>query len=401
MGRRSVLMTACVLAATVLAGQPAGAAAGSGYLNPWALQSEDKGANQAPVPHERALADAKNFNVLIAHVIAYKDSLAEMRAANPNLKVYAYMNGTFAQSFEPPPTYPDSSYARNIDGDYAIKYGNHLYMMNPRDPTWIESRVQVCETKLRDSGYDGCFLDLLGVAPVNGTFIKPAPVNPATRQPWTQADWLAATTDLGSIVRERVHADFPGKIVFGNGASTGPLFFQGNAPTKLIVDKLDGGLSEAWLRGSKAPVTKFLSEEHWKKSVDMIVYTEQQSKPMFVMTKMWVPATQAQKDRWRYYTMASFLLGTGGRSAWSYSDDPRAPHTQPLPDVNTALGNPTGPYAKVGGVYQRSFATGRVLVNPTAANVTVGLGRTYYTLDRRPVTSVTVASNTGLVLTTS
>ena len=65
------------------------------------------------------------------------------------------------------------------------------------------------------------------------------------------------------------------------------------------------------------------------------------------------------------------------------------------------LGSPNGAYAKVGGVYQRQFSTGRVLVNPTGATVTVPLGRTYYDPNHHAMTTAKMAPNTGLVLTTS
>ncbi|MGH3600370.1 MAG: hypothetical protein ACRDQH_08850, partial [Pseudonocardiaceae bacterium] len=97
----------------------------------------------------------------------------------------------------------------------------------------------------------------------------------------------------------------------------------------------------------------------------------------------------------------SYLLGTEGRSQFFFSDDPNASSTVPFAWYQTQLGAPQGDFAKLNGVYQRQFVTGKVLVNPTTSPATVDLGGTYYTLARQQVTSVTVAPNTGVILTSS
>jgi hypothetical protein len=51
-----------------------------------------------------------------------------------------------------------------------------------------------------------------------------------------------------------------------------------------------------------------------------------------------------------------------------------------------------------GGVYQRSFTNGRVLVNPSSSTVTVNLGKTMTTPTGTQVSSLTMAPYTGAVL---
>jgi hypothetical protein len=70
------------------------------------------------------------------------------------------------------------------------------------------------------------------------------------------------------------------------------------------------------------------------------------------------------------------------------------------PYWRAAIGTPTGTYTKTGGVYQRAFTAGKVLVNPTNFPVTVQLGGTYRTLDGVTVTALTMKPHTGEVLTT-
>src|SRR3954451_1470617 len=65
----------------------------------------------------------------------------------------------------------------------------------------------------------------------------------------------------------------------------------------------------------------------------------------------------------------------------------------------TSSGQPQAAYSDTGGVYQRTFAAGKVLVNPGDTSVTVALGGTYTDLDGQTVSSVTMAPHTGQVVT--
>jgi hypothetical protein len=139
----------------------------------------------------------------------------------------------------------------------------------------------------------------------------------------------------------------------------------------------------------------------WKQNVDMIIAVEAEGKPLLTLTKLWVAASAAQLQQWEQYALASFLMGTQGRSAFFFSTGFKVSRTTPCALCQTNVGAPLGAYSKVGGVYQRAFSGGRALVNPTGAVVTVNLGASYYTLSRQVVTSITMKPNTGAVLTTS
>jgi len=63
------------------------------------------------------------------------------------------------------------------------------------------------------------------------------------------------------------------------------------------------------------------------------------------------------------------------------------------------LGAPLGPRTYKGGIFERDFAGGKVLLGePGLAPQTVDLGGAYTTLDGNPVTSATIAGRQGLVL---
>jgi hypothetical protein len=164
---------------------------------------------------------------------------------------------------------------------------------------------------------------------------------------------------------------------------------------------MDGGIAEAWLRGSKTGVNSYPKETAWKQNVDMIVAVEAEGKPLLTLVKLWVTASATQQQAWLQYALASFLMGTQGRSAFFFSSSYKESRTTPCAVCSTNVGSPLAPYAKTGGVYQRSFSNGRALVNPTGATVTVALGGIYYTPSRQAVSSITMKPNTGVVLTKS
>ena len=180
----------CVILSTVSV-RPA-AAAGSGALIPWAPESENPASNQTPVPPAQAMQDAANFNFLTAHVMAYAGQVPAMKQVNPALKVFAYMNATFAQAYQGT-AFPDADYEHDAGGNKITNNKSGNFLMNPSSADWIQSRVAECISNVQQSGYDGCFLDLLGAAPLGNGFVTAPPINPATNAVWTRTDWLNAT----------------------------------------------------------------------------------------------------------------------------------------------------------------------------------------------------------------
>jgi hypothetical protein len=403
----TTLLVAAVLGAVLASAlvRPA-SAAGSGVLIPWAPQSENRGSNKGPVSQAQARQDAANFNVITAHVIAYAGQVPAMKAINPALKVLAYMNATFAQNYEGT-AYPATDYALDATGHKITNRKSGNFLMDPSQQDWINTRIKQCETNVQQSGYDGCYMDLLGAAPLNAGFVTAVPINQATHQAWTRAQWLSATANLAGKVRAAAHTitvyGHP-ILVFGNGLSNGPQYYDPNGPSSVLIGSLDGGIAEAWLRQQEDPPTFYPPRSQWLQNVNMIAQIESMGKSLLTITKMWIPtATQAQQDAWRQFALASYLLGTQGASAFFFSTGSAISRTTPNPWYATALGSPQGPYAFVStyGVYRRAFATGLVLVNPDTKAHSVTLGKTYYTLSRQAITSATMAPDTALILTTS
>jgi hypothetical protein len=351
------------------------------------------------------MQDAANFNVITAHVIAYEGQVPAMKVVNPNLRVLAYMNATFSQAYQGT-TYPIQDYAVDAQGHRvtASKSGN--FLMDPSNTDWINNRINQCEIDVEESGYDGCYLDLLGGAPVGSGFVTAPPINQSTHQPWTRSQWLTATANLAASMQAAVHSitvyGHP-VLVYGNGLVNGAQYYDPVAPSSMLIGSLDGGVAESWLRQQGDSVTKTVTASVWLENVNMIAAVEAMGKPLLIITKLWVPATQAQQDAWREFALASYLMGTQGLSMFFFSAGWQIPRTTFLPWYNTTLGAASGPYSFQSsmGVYERTFANGLVLVNVDSVPHTVTLGQTYYTLGRQAITSATMAPSSGLVLTTS
>jgi hypothetical protein len=330
-----------------------------------------------------------------------------MKQVNPNLRVLAYMNATFAQAYQGT-AFPDADYAHDANGNKItnIKSGN--YLMDPVSPDWIQSRIAECEANVQQSGYDGCFLDLLGGAPIGSNFVTAPPIDPATKQPWTRSAWLNATASLAAQVVAHVHTKTVYGhpiLVYGNGLSNGQQYYDPTAPSSVLITKgnLDGGIAEAWLRQQNAAVTWRPTTLQWKQNVQMIIDVEKAGKPMLTISKLWVTATQAQGDAWRQFALATYLMGTQGKSAFFFSYGFAINRTAYLPWYGTAIGVPTAPYTSDGSfnVFQRQFSTGLVVVNTDVSPHTVTFGHTYYTVTHQAITSATMAPGSGLVLTST
>lgn len=379
--------------ATVSSVGAVSAATGStNVLKVWAPKYMERGGTTT---RSEAVDEARHFDVIIAKPGEYDAYVADMRAANPALKLFAYVNGTFAKASQAT-AFPDAWYVRDTNGAKVTSTMFGQYMMDAASSGWVDDRVALCRHAIAASGYDGCGLDVLGTTPVTDmTYVSGRPVNPRTRLAWTGQQWLTATTALAAAVRSGT-----GRAVAGNGVGDGPRYWYAGFPSSQLLNGLDIGMAEGFLRSGRAELGAYPTLSDWKLSVNMLADADARGKSLVVTTKVWNTGTSAQKDAWHKFALASFLMGANGRSRFVFlydiTLDPAAYH----PWWNTVLGSPSGAYAARGdGTYVRDFALGKVLANPGGGTVKVALGAAYTTLDGRRVTAVTLAPHSGEVLT--
>jgi hypothetical protein len=100
------------------------------------------------------------------------------------------------------------------------------------------------------------------------------------------------------------------------------------------------------------------------------------------------PADQVK--RWQTFTLASYLLVADGQRAYytwgPYGTDEQSPI---FPEMNVPLGTPRGAAYQRDGVWQRDFAKGKVVVNPSDNSQSVTLPAGLHTLDMSVATQTT------------
>ncbi len=343
---------------------------------------------------EQALDAARTFDVVIGLPRTYDVYAAEMRAANPDLKLIAYMNGAYAQSGKGT-AYPDEWYARDEAGAKVVsaQWGN--YFMNVGHDGWVSHVSQECTERTAPAGWSGCYLDMLGVGTLTDGYVSTPPVNPATGKVWTKPELTEATSRLATRVQEAN----PDRYVVANGLGSGNQYFGPEwGPTSKLLDGVPGGNAQGFIRGANTPIDKFPSVKGWKMDVDMLVDAAARGRSVFAMTRVWdTPATQEQKHAVYRFTLASFLLGTDGNQYLFWSDDGDQgadPQRHPYEDV--FVGAPLAPYsAQASGAYLRRFEAATVVVNPTNKPVTVDLGSEMTSLQGVRQRIVSLPARTG------
>jgi hypothetical protein len=340
-----------------------------------------------------AVATAKAFDVIVAVHGAYRGLVDDMRAANPDLVILVYLNGTFAQQNQRG-AFPRRWYARTRGGEKIRSRGYGNYLMLPSRPGWVDHVRDRCARFRRVGPYDGCFVDMLGTSPLDRGYLTGRPINPATGKVWTKPQWLKATSAVATKVRIRISPH----LVAANGLRNGQTYFGSNAPSERLLRAVDGACAESWMRVATQRVRDWPTVRRWKKNVNMLRDAGQQGKSVLVLTKLWVRATEAQKKRWHRFALASFLLGDNGRSYFFFTASRDRDPTRGHPWWNRELGDPLGSYVRVGGVFQREFEKGRVLVNPTNRRISIDLGSFYVDLSGTRIQRVTLGPHGAEVL---
>lgn len=372
-------------------------APGPGHIPVWAA---DFMAGAVTVSRERAVRQARHFDMIVALKGTYANYVDDMRAANPHLTLLVYLNGAMAQANEGS-TYPADWYATDANGQRVKSLGFGNFLMKPDQAGWVKDVADRCTSYMKESGYDGCFLDVLGTAPLNPSYVTSLPQNPATGRTWTESAWLAATRHISDATRSAVGP----APVYGNGLTDGTKYFA-DVPSSTLLKSLDGGMAESFVRDPTAPVLDFRQHDEWTDDVRMLVDAAARGSDALSMTKVWTTATARQRTAIQRYALGTFLLGyEPGHGSFSFRDDHGLTRYRPIWSVD--LGDPIGAAHLVGGAFVRRFENGVVVVNPTAARVHVGLGSNAGRTGARAFgrahrgSSVSVGAHSASILTNS
>jgi len=353
------------------------------------------GSTEQVYTRTEAVALARRFDMVAGLRWTFDEHIAAMKAANPRLRMIVYMNGAMSKPKDAA-TMPESWFMHDANGNRVRNLHFDLFYMDVGNAGWRNWVAQRCADWIRLSrGGDGCFLDDLGAGNL-GTNLSAWPIDPRTGARMVARTWLSYARNLQGVVQQAN----PNHLITSNGLNNGDTYFLGGS--WMLLDTAHASMAEGWLRGSRAPITKFRDVTRWKQDVDMLVDAGNRGRSVLVGTKLWVAGVSAaSQNQWRLYTYASFLLGTNGYQYLNFNirgpGKPDAPH--PYESFN--IGSPQEAYALRGGVYQRRFSAGLAVVNPGLSSVTVDFGRSYRMPTGEFRSSYTMAPNTGLVLRTT
>jgi hypothetical protein len=336
---------------------------------------------------------ARSARLAVGTVPQLQADAARLRRLRPGIKLYAYVNGEFVHP-DQGSTYPASWYLRSAGGQQVRSrvFGN--YLMNPLQPGWTAQVTQSCRAALRSvPGLTGCFLDMIGPAPLRPGYDMggQTPVDPRTGRPFAAASYLSLTGALAGAVQSAT-----GHPVIANGLESGVHYYT--VPTGGLADHVAGLEVEHWMGLND---TQARNVGTWAQNEQMLIDLARRGRT--VLVNFHTPGGSAEP--WRRFAVASFLLAAGpgeylqieppGSSVPSWRD--------PSPDYHAGLGAPAETSGTVsgylhGGVYERRYTGGLVLVNPSDQAVTVRLGAGYRDSGGHALLRVTVPAGDGLTL---
>jgi hypothetical protein len=338
-----------------------------------------------------------------------------MKAANPNLRIFLYLNGMFAQRNQGS-VFPAAWYMRAADGTKIQSAGYGNYLMDPRSAApftsggvtyagWSDYVALRCTAMLKSTpGSDGCFVDMLGTGPLMSFYNvgHKVPAADAKGTPFTASSWygqiagpIAASVELES-----------GAPVLANGIGSGRRYFGTSfGPSRMLLDFATAGDAEIWLRSPTQSLSTWPTDAVWRSEVQMLSDSSSANRTVNATVKTWVTGAAALKEQWRRFALGSYLIGNGGHASFEFTSDKTGPAwSDDSPLYGVALGAPVQTFADVssylqGGIYRRDFSNGTVLVNTGDKPVTANLDGTYLTQAGASVTSVTVPAHDAAILT--
>jgi hypothetical protein len=343
-----------------------------------------------------AVAAAKKYDLITIRPGQLDTFAPAMRAANPKLKIFVYMNGSYFYKGQVKDTTADM--VSHDAGAAVVKsknFGNTLG--DPSSASYISFKEKEAVQTIQGGQGDGVYLDMLGSAPTMPGYNTGLAINKATGKAWTASQWLNATSNVAAQISSYTH-----RPVLGNGFGNGPRYYNPAGSSKVLLNGATGMTAEAWLKAPASSATTFETEAQWKQEVDMLADANKAGGETLTMTKTWGGGTVAQITSYRLYALSTFLLGNTGQSLFYFSGAKKDKATVDSPLYHLPLGKATASYTRLStGAYQRTFTGGRVLVNPTTKSITVSLGQTLKTSAGKATSTVTLAPHTGEILTTS
>ncbi len=327
--------------------------------------------------------EARRYSVMVLQA-PWGKLVHPLHHYNRRLKIYMYQFIMYARADDPeglelctslPAAAAHNWFLRGADGQ-PLRVGA-AYGLDIGIPSFQQACAAHAVALAKRSGFDGVFLDGVGTLP-DYEFGGPVAV-PKYR---TQASWMRAMTSFLQTMTSVVHASGL-KVVANIG---GPQAWQQWASI------VDGAAEESWTDGGLGLAQQL---PWWKEKLQNVAWSEAHGKLALLHSFNTGEAANV-------YGLASMLLVAGGHTSYSTSNANYVGAEEWFPEYGSAehLGAPLGHYRQLrSGVYERRFANGVVVVNPTLRSVArVALHGTYSGSGFSHVRSVWLGPTSGLIL---
>jgi hypothetical protein len=335
-------------------------------------------SSRLPLPQE-----ARRYRVMVLQA-PFGWLVPRLHRYNRRLQVYMYQFVMFARADDPqglelctslPAARAHNWFLRGPGGQVLTSGGS--FGLDPGIPSFQRSCAAHAAALAKRYGFDGIFLDGVGALP-DYQFHRTVSV---PKYP-TQRRWVNAMTAFLQTMSRIVHARGV-KVIANLG---GPQLWLRWSPL------LDGAEEESWTDGGLGLAQQI---PWWRQKLDNVAWSEAHGKLVLLHS---YNSTEAAN----VYGLASMLLVAAGHSTYSTSNANYLGAEDWYPEYASArrLGAPLGHYFRLrSGVYERRFANGLVLVNPTRRSVArIRLRGAYSGTGLSHARTVAMGPTSGLIL---
>ena len=351
-----------------------------------------------------ATTNLDRYDVVVINAFQY-DQIPMIRAANPNAIILVYKNIAATETYDVVngvdnpllPTGVGWAWANANHPDWFLQdtNGNRVqwadysqrWWMDVGNPAYQNTWASNVISEAKQYGVNGVLLDDVDMSEAGhlpaGTTLAKYP---------TDSDYAAATQSFLANVGPQLQN--AGLLAVANIAF--PWTPNWEPAYKSWLGDVSGVMLEHWMKPGQDSSYARYGNGDW-------TYQMQQAADVMDAGKMFLPLTYGDPGdtTTQEYARASFLMSwNGGNSSLLWVPDGTGINTWSS-RWTTDLGLPAGPAQQLpSGVWERRYAGGLVLVNPsTTASVSVDTGASYLTPSGASVTSVRLAPTTGAVLT--
>jgi hypothetical protein len=322
---------------------------------------------------------------------------AELKAANPGLKVLVYQNlGAMTEGVGPGglsssgvnfaeanTAHPDW-FLKGAGGErLAFEDFHWLWAGDVGNPEYQRQWAANVIRLLRSGPWDGVMMDDTNTT--NRYHFHP--ISRVAQYP-TDAAYQGAVRSMLQYVGPAIQA--AGKLAIPNVGS----WSENAGVVREWLPYVSGGMDEMFLKWSKSAGQGYRGSHEWESQVGEIAATEAMGKQFIAITQ--AEPSDAQGAR---YGWASALLAGNGHTVYMASNGHAGEETW-LGDYETQIGTPSSAASPVGnGAWLRRFSNGLVVVNPTSSTLPVSFGGAYSGDGLENATGASVPPHGSLLLT--